>query len=143
MRCSEILNVRLPSRGGRKRELKVNLEEIWSSGAIFWSHVRMRKFTFVRFVGGGYEFRGQVIAGTLLKGLGYFVEMRFHPRSVWSEEKYRPKHIFNPLVHLANRIFETTLCAPKSMALRPGRPPARRRRLSLRSDKFLSKALGS
>jgi hypothetical protein len=114
MFCSEILNLHLQSKAGRVRTLKVNLEEIWSSGALFLTNVRIRPFTLFRFVGGGYEFRGQVIARKLMRGLGYFVEMRFDPKSSWSEQKYRPQHFFNPLVLLANRIFETTSCAPKS-----------------------------
>jgi len=114
MFCSEILNVHLQSKAGRVRTLKVNLEEIWSSGALFLTDVRIKPFTPFRFVGGGYEFRGQVIARKLMRGLGYFVEMQFDPKFTWSEQKYRPQHLFNPLVLLANRIFETTLCAPKS-----------------------------
>ncbi len=125
MRCSEILNVHLLPRAGRKRELKINLEEIWSSGALLWTDVRIRNFTFLQFMAGGYEFRGQVIARTLHRGLGYFVEMRFQPGYTWTEQKYLPKHRFNPLMQLANRIFETTLCAPKGLTVRPGRlvPP--------------------
>jgi|SRR5579859_7655551 len=114
MLCSEILNLRLQSRAGRGRELKVNLEEIWSSGARFLTDVPIRPFTSLRFAGGGCEFRGQVIARTLLRGLGYFIEMQFHPGCTWSEQKYRPKHLFNPLVLLANRIFEATPHPPIS-----------------------------
>ena len=114
MLCSEILNLRLQSREGRERELKVNLEEIWSSGARFLTDVPIRPSTSLRFAGGGCEFRGRVIARTLLRGLGYFVEMRFHPGCAWSEQKYRPKHLFNPLVLLANRIFEATPHPPIS-----------------------------
>jgi hypothetical protein len=112
--CSEILNLRLQSGAGRERELKVNLEEIWSSGALFLTDVPIRSFTPLRFAGGSYEFRGKVIARTLLGGLGYFIEIRFHPGCTWSEQKYRPKHLFNPLVLLANRIFEATPLPPSS-----------------------------
>lgn len=108
MLCSEILNLSLQSRAGRGRELTVNLEEIWSSGALFLTDVPIRPLTSLRFAVGGCEFRGRVIAQTLLTGLGYFVEMQFHPGYAWSERKYRPKHLFNPLVLLANRIFERT-----------------------------------
>ena len=119
MLCSEILDLRLQSKTGRARQLKANLEEIWSSGAILWTEIRIREHTPLRFLAGGREFRGQVIAQTLLRGFGYWTEMRFHPSCAWSEEKYRPKHLFNPLVFLANRIFETTLCAPRSPFHRP------------------------
>lgn len=108
MLCSEILHLRVRSREGRERELKGNLEEIWSSGALFLTDVPIRPLTSLRFAVGGCEFRGRVIARTLLTGLGYFIEMRFHPGCTWSEQKYRPKHFFNPLVLLANRIFERT-----------------------------------
>jgi hypothetical protein len=109
--CSEMVSLHLQSRNGRERELKVNLEEIWSSGALFRTDLPIRPFTSLWFAGGGCEFRGQVIARTSVTGLGHFVEMRFHPSCVWSEQEYCPKHLFNPLVLLANRIFEATLHA--------------------------------
>ena len=103
--CSEILNLHLQSRAGRERELKVNLEEIWPSGALIQTDLRIPLLTPLRFAGGGFEFRGTAITRTLLRGLGYFIEMQFHPSCTWSEQKYRPKHLFNPLVLLADRIF--------------------------------------
>ena len=112
--CSEILSLHLQTRDGRARELKVNLEEIWSSGALFQTDVPIRPFTSLWFAGGGCEFRGQMIAGSLFNELGYFIEMRFHPSCVWSEQKYRPKHLFNPVVLLAKKTFEATLHAPIS-----------------------------
>ncbi len=112
MLCSEILNLHLQPRVGRERKLKANLEEIWSSGALLRTDAQIHEFTSLWFVGGGRKFRGEVIAGTLSKGLGYFVEMRFHPDCLWSQRKYRPQHLFNPLVLLANKIFEATLCTP-------------------------------
>ncbi|HSR08069.1 MAG TPA: hypothetical protein VLM42_13025 [Bryobacteraceae bacterium] len=114
MLCSEIINLHLQVRAGRSRELKANLEEIWPAGAILWTDVRIRQYTSLWFHGGGFEFRGQVMAHTVLRGLGYLIEMRFDPGCRWSEQKYRPKHLFNPLVLLANRVFETTLCATRS-----------------------------
>jgi hypothetical protein len=114
MLCSEILNLHLQPRVGRTRKLKANLEEIWSSGALLRTDARIHEFTSLWFVGGDCKFRGEVIAGTVSKGLGYFIEMRFHPDCKWSERKYRPKHLFNPLVLLANRIFEATLHLPES-----------------------------
>ncbi len=113
MLCSEILNLNLQPRVGRERKLKANLEEIWSSGALLCTDARIHKLTSLWFVGGGCKFRGEVISETLSRGLGYFVEMRFHPDCRWSERKYRPQHLFNPLVLLANKIFEATLCTPE------------------------------
>ena len=43
--CSEILNLHLQSKDGCEREVKVNLEEIWSSGALFLTDERIRPFT--------------------------------------------------------------------------------------------------
>lgn len=111
--CSEILALHLKSRAGRERELKVNLEEIWPSGALFQTDVRIPLSASLWFSGGGCEFRGQTSSRTFLKGLGYFIEMQFQPDCTWSLRKYRPKHYFNPrgfnpLVLLANRIFEAT-----------------------------------
>ncbi len=106
--CSEILDLHLQSKAGRERELKVNLEEIWTSGALLQTDARIPLLTYLWFSGGGCEFRGQAVSRTFLKGLGYYVEMRFQPGCTWSQRKYRPKHSFNPLVLLANRIFEAT-----------------------------------
>jgi hypothetical protein len=114
MLCSEILDLHLQPRVGRKRALKANLEAIWSSGALLRTDARIHEFTALWFVGGGRKFRGEVIAETLSRGLGYFVEMRFHPDCTWSQRKYRPQHLFNPLVLLANRIFETTPHLPEN-----------------------------
>ncbi len=119
MLCSEIVNLHLQAEAGGNRVLKANLEEIWPAGAIFWTDVRIRQYTALSFLGGGFEFRGQVSAQKLLRGLGYLVEMQFQPNCRWSEQKYRPKHLFNPLVLLANRVFETTLCATRNSFARP------------------------
>ena len=114
MLCSEIVSLNVQGGAGRNRILKANLEEIWPGGAIFWTDVRIRQSTPLFFLGGGSEFRGQVSGQKLLRGLGYLVEMQFYPGCRWSDQKYRPKHLFNPLVLLANRLFETTLCAARS-----------------------------
>jgi len=114
MLCSEIVSLNVQGGAGRNRILKANLEEIWPGGAIFWTDVRIQQYTSLFFLGGGSEFRGQVSGQKLLRGLGYLVEMQFYPGCRWSEQKYRPKHLFNPLVLLANRVFETTLCATRS-----------------------------
>jgi len=119
MLCSEIVSLHVQAGAGRSRILKANLEEIWPAGAIFWTDVRIRQYTALRFLGGGFEFRGQVSGQKLLRGLGYLVEMQFYPGCRWSEQRYRPKHLFNPLVLLANRVFETTLCATRSPFDRP------------------------
>lgn len=119
MLCSEIVSLQVQDRSGGSRTLKANLEEIWPGGAIFWTDVRIRRYTALSFLGGGFEFRGQVSAQKLFRGLGYMVEMQFHPGYRWSEQEYRPKHLFNPLVLLANRVFETTLCATRISLARP------------------------
>jgi hypothetical protein len=118
--CSEILDLHVQSKAGRERELKVNLEEIWTLGALFQTDVRISLRTSLWFSGGGCEFRGQAVSRTFLKGLGYFIEMRFQKGCTWSQRKYRPKHCFNPLVLLANRIFEATP-HPASFARTAGR----------------------
>jgi hypothetical protein len=106
--CSEILDLHVQSKAGHERKLNVNLEEIWTSGALFQTDVRITLLSSLWFSGGGCEFRGHAISRTFLKGLGYFVEMRFQKGCTWSQRKYRPKHSFNPLVLLANKIFEAT-----------------------------------
>ena len=119
MLCSEIVSLHVQAGEGRNRILQANLEEIWPAGAVFWTDVRIRQATSMRFLGGGFEFRGQVSAQKLFKGLGYLVEMQFYPGCRWSEQRYRPRYLFNPLVLLANRLFETTLCTSRIPYDRP------------------------
>jgi len=119
MLCSEILDLHLECRTGRERQLTAYLEEIWPSGALLRTDVRIRELTSLWFVGGGCKFQGEVAAGKLSRGLGYFSELRFHPDCKWSERKYRPQHLFNPLVLLANKIFEATLHSPGSSFFNP------------------------
>ncbi len=114
MLCSEILNLHLQYKAGRERELKANLEEIWSSGALLLTDARVPLSTPTWFAAGGYEFRGKVAARKFLEGLGYFVEVQFASNSHWSEQKYRPQHLLNPLVLLANKIFATMPPPPVS-----------------------------
>lgn len=114
MLCSEIVSLHLPQDSGGEREVKANLEEIWSSGAILWTDVSIRQCSSLWFPAGGFEFRGKVSTRRLLRGLGCMIEIQFHPGCRWSQQKYRPKHLFNPLVLLANRVFETTLYSPRS-----------------------------
>jgi len=109
MLCSEILSLQLHSTSGHEHEVKVNLEEIWPTGALFLADEPIQPDTSVWFSGGGAAYRGRLVAQTLSRGLGYFIEMQFQPGCVWSARQYRPKHLFNPLVALANRIFEGTL----------------------------------
>ena len=135
--CSEILNLHLQAGTGRERELKANLEEIWPTGAIFWIDRQIREFTSLWFLGGGVKFRGQVVAQTLLGGFGCLIEMRFHPSCKWSERKYHPKYLFNPLVLLADRIFETTLYARQTLPAGP-RPVAFARTAAMSSFKAAS-----
>src|SRR3954466_9201113 len=93
MLCSEIVSLELEAGARRSRILKANLEEIWPGGAILWTEVRIRECNSLRFLGGGFEFRGQIGAQKLLRGLGYLVEMHFYPSCRWSEQIYRPKHL--------------------------------------------------
>ncbi len=114
MLCSEILNLHLRFKAGRERELSANLEEIWSSGALFLTDVRVPCCASLTFSAGGHQFRGTIASRKFFKGLGYFIEVQLAPSSRWSEQKYQPKHFFNPLMMLADRIFEATPHPPVS-----------------------------
>src|ERR1700722_10423981 len=100
MLCSEILNLHLKPKAGREREIEANLEEIWSTGALLLMDVRVPLTSAMWFTAGDRKFRGKVTARRFLKGLGYYVEVRFASNSYWSEQKYRPQHLLNPLVLL-------------------------------------------
>jgi hypothetical protein len=118
MLCSEILDLHLLRTAGRQRELKANLEQIWAEGALLLTDLRVPLSTPTWFAAGGREFRGTVTARKFVKGLGYFVEVQFASNSLWSKQEYRPKHLLNPLVLLANRIFAAMPHPPVSPAER-------------------------
>jgi hypothetical protein len=99
---------------GRDRELNANLEEIWSSGALLLMDVRVPLSSRIWFRAADRKFRGQVASRRFVKGLGYYVEVRFASNSYWSEQEYRPQHLLNPLVLLANKIFAATPHPPVS-----------------------------
>src|ERR1700722_18564248 len=104
MLCSDLLKLRLQSKAGRKRDVEANLEEIWSSGAVFLTDARVPVCSSMSFTAGEKEFRAVVTSRRFRKGLGYYVEVQFATNSHWSEQLYRPKHLFNPLMTLANKI---------------------------------------
>ena len=106
--CSQMVTLQVQPKSGRLRKLAANLEEIWPSGACLQTDGRIPRLSRVRFACGGFEGRGKIVTRTFLKGLGYFVEVRFDRRCRWSEAHYRPEHLLNPLILLANRVFETT-----------------------------------
>jgi hypothetical protein len=120
--CSEILSLHVEPKSGRPRKLSVNLEEIWPSGALFQTDARIPPQTRLWFACGGCEFRGTAIARIFSKGLGYFVEIRFDRDCQWSARQFRPKHFLNPLVLLANHVFEAALRKPSGL---PGNFPLR------------------
>jgi hypothetical protein len=119
--CSDLVNLHFQSESGRKRTLTVNLEEIWPTGALFLTNARISCATRLWIAIGNRRYSGKVSACTLSRPLGYFIEIRFDRRCQWSEHEYRPQHHFNPLVLLANRIFEATLCAPAGRSATPPR----------------------
>jgi hypothetical protein len=92
--------------------MEVNLEEIWETGALFRSETRVCRFSRLSFKGGEHEFRGTVMSQNYARGLGYLIEIKFDASCRWSALKFRPKHFLNPMILLANRIFEATLGAP-------------------------------
>ena len=77
MLCSEIVSLHFRGRTGRDREPKSQSRRGVASGAILWTDVPIRQRTSLWFLGGDFEFRGQVAAQRLLSGIGYLVEMRF------------------------------------------------------------------
>jgi hypothetical protein len=90
-----MLTLNFRSASGRERNVKVNLEEIWSSGALLQTDAPIPLSTQLWFAGGGHRFRGEATARTFCRTLGYFVEMRFHSSCRWSRQRYSPKHLLN------------------------------------------------
>ena len=103
--CSEMLALHVQLKRGGLHTRIVNLEEIWASGAVFLSDTRVPRAERLWLACRGRSFQGKVVGQEFQKELGYMVRMEFDPGHRWSCEKYRPKHMLNPMVLLARRVF--------------------------------------
>jgi hypothetical protein len=89
--CSHL--VRLHAPGGR--EQWVNLEEIWSDGAVFACEEEVVSDALVNFSTGDVSFEGRVTA-VERDEFGWCIEMAFADNVQWTLEKFRPDHALNP-----------------------------------------------
>jgi len=72
--CSSCSTSKSPARTGGAESFSRNLEEIWASGAVVQTDKPIAPSTRLRFVRGGYQFYGQVVARR------FFVSNRLHDR---------------------------------------------------------------
>lgn len=93
--CSELVTARWVSEFGSEREVVVNLEEIWSSGATLQSPGPIRSKTPLDIRTPKLELSG-VVRICRADFTGYFVEMEFDEDVRWSRELYEPEHLFDP-----------------------------------------------
>lgn len=98
--CSELITLQLSEPGSAPREITGILEEISPDSACVQVEECVRAESPVRLVlsdaTDGEAFTGIVVECFGEKNLGFYAEIRFAKGCVWSVERYRPLHLFDP-----------------------------------------------
>lgn len=84
--------MRLRRRAG---EIIVNLEEIWERGAVVEAEEALDSGESVQVRAGTAHFSGH-ITSVERHEFGWRCAVEFSPLTPWSEEAYRPEHLFDP-----------------------------------------------
>jgi hypothetical protein len=85
--CSELAGLRYDSL-----ESVVNLEEIWSDGAILESEAPVAEGARVEIRCGSAYFAG-VVVEVEPHEFGWRLEVKFSPMTPWDPERFRPQHM--------------------------------------------------
>jgi hypothetical protein len=85
--CSDL--VALKTAAG---ESTVNLEEIWTAGALLDTEEPVEEGVAAVMHGGGNGFSGRVVR-VRRHEFGWHVEMEFSPLTPWSPERFLPRHL--------------------------------------------------
>lgn len=98
--CSELITLQLSEPGFAPREITGILEEISPDSACVQVEESVRAESSVRLLfseaADGEAFTGSVVECFGQKDLGFYAEIRFAQGCVWSLERYRPLHLFDP-----------------------------------------------
>ena len=73
----------------------VNLEEIWTTGAVIESETPVESGLRFRLRAGSHTFWGQAIMVEPHE-FGWRVEVEFSPMTPWKPEEYSPQHLLDP-----------------------------------------------
>jgi hypothetical protein len=103
--CAELVELVWKDAAGQTCRRLANLEDISSSGINLQSDVAIRK--------GGpvtVRYRDRDLAGVVRycehRELGYFLGIHLETSCDWSEDRFRPEHLFDP-AELVNRVSAT------------------------------------
>jgi len=88
--CSHLVRLRADDR-----EQWVNLEEIWSDGAVLECEEKVAENALVRISSEDQLFVGTV-TGVKQNEIGWTVEVALSPQTPWSIEKWLPEHALDP-----------------------------------------------
>ena len=100
--CSELVTALWTDAFGQRQKRVVNLEEIWSGGAVLQFEEPLRIGTEICIATKGPEFGGTVVA-CKADFIGHFVKLEFSPGTEWSRQDYEPGHCLDPLSLLAKQ----------------------------------------
>jgi len=92
--CSELVSVACPNQNGERTSVPGNLEEIGKFSALVLAEAEISKGTRVRVACESNELKGLVRSCTYEPSLGFFVEVKLDPESRWSQQWFKPKHLF-------------------------------------------------
>jgi hypothetical protein len=99
--CSELVKASWQDTFGRKRETVVNLEEVWTNGALLQLESPVRPDTPIEMSVKGINFSGTVKKCSA-DFIGFQVEMCFVDGQEWSRDLCEPDHFFDPQSLLPN-----------------------------------------
>ena len=91
--CSQLVKLRTDS-GESAVNLVVNLEEIWTTGAVLESEEPVEEGTNIEIRCDTAFFAGR-ITRVERHEVGWRLEMEFSSLTPWSPEKFRPQHLLN------------------------------------------------
>ena len=73
----------------------VNLEEIWTNGAIVEAEMPVKKGVEVELRCGPAFFAGRIVE-VESHDFGWRLEVEFSPRTLWNPDEFRPEHMLDP-----------------------------------------------
>jgi hypothetical protein len=91
--CSQLVALK-NNREESAVTIVVNLEEIWSNGAVLESEEPVEQGAMVEIRCGEAFFAGRIVQVEHHE-VGWRLEMEFSPLTPWSPEHFRPKHLLD------------------------------------------------
>ncbi len=93
--CADLVEIHWEDKSGRTRRAVANLEDISMSGACLQLENAIPLKSRVRVTYGGGSLEGEV-RYCVYREIGYFLGVKFDQENKWSQQQFRPQHLFDP-----------------------------------------------